>query len=57
MAGDANPLVGGTGMSVLMGGGAILSGFFYPGIDLGSRIILLFLGGLFVLAGLLFSKA
>lgn len=44
-------------MSVLMGGGAILSGFFYPGIDLGSRIILLFLGGLFVLAGLLFSKA
>jgi hypothetical protein len=57
MAGNANPLISGTAMSVIIGGGCIISSFFIPGIGLGERIILLFLGLLFFLAGLAFSQA
>jgi hypothetical protein len=57
MAGDANALLSGTAMSVLLGGGSILTGFLYPGLDIGSRLILAFTGMSFVIAGLQFSKA
>jgi len=57
MAGDAYPLVSGTAMAVLIGAAAILSSLLVPGIALGDRVILLFLGLLFALAGLLFSQA
>ncbi len=57
MAGDANTLLSGTAMAVLIGAGSIAVSFFTPDVDFGSRLILFFLGLFFVWAGLRFSKA
>ncbi|MDX5989633.1 MULTISPECIES: hypothetical protein [Haloferax] len=57
MAGDANALLSGTAMAVLIGAGSVVSAFLFPDIDLGSRIILFFLGLFFFWAGLRFSRA
>lgn len=56
MAGDANALLSGTAMAVLIGGGSILAAIFLPDINMGSRIILFFLGLFFFWAGLRFSQ-
>jgi len=56
MAGDANALLSGTAMAVLIGAGAIIAAFLAPDINLGSRLILFFLGLFFSWAGLKFSK-
>lgn len=56
MAGDASALLSGTAMAVLIGSGSILAAIFAPNIDLGSRLILFFLGLFFFWAGIRFSK-
>jgi hypothetical protein len=51
-----NKIISGTAMAVILGFGSILSAFFVPKIDIGSRLILFFLGCIFVWLGLRFSK-
>jgi len=55
MAGDANALISGTAMAVAIGSGSILAAIFAD-IGLGDKLILFFLGLLFITAGLLFSR-
>ncbi|MFH8119680.1 MAG: hypothetical protein QXS37_02655 [Candidatus Aenigmatarchaeota archaeon] len=49
-------IISGTAMAVLLGFGAILSAIFVPSIDLGSRIILGFLGIVMIWLGIYFSR-
>jgi spore maturation protein SpmA len=49
-------VISGTAMAVLLGFGAILSAIFIPSIDLGSRIVLGFLGIIMIWLGIYFSR-
>lgn len=49
-------IISGTAMAVLIGFGALVSAVFVPQIDLGSRIILGFLGAFMIWLGLRFSR-
>ena len=51
-----NNLISGTAMAVIIGFGSIVSAIFVPNIDLGSRIILGFLGIIMIWLGIRFSK-
>ena len=51
-----NSILSGTAMAVLLGFSAILSSIFVPPIDLGSRVILFFLGIIMLWLGLYLSK-
>ena len=61
MAGNANALLSGTAMAVLVGAASIMSSLLIPSkilsVGLGNRIIIFLVGGLFLGLGLLFSKA
>lgn len=49
-------IISGTAMAVLIGFGSIASAIFAPYIDLGSRIVLFFMGVFMVWLGLNFSR-
>jgi hypothetical protein len=51
-----NRIISGTAMAVLIGFGALASAIFVPNIDLGSRIILGFLGVIMIWLGIRFSR-
>lgn len=51
-----NRIISGTAMAVLIGFGALASAIFIPNIDLGSRIILGFLGVIMIWLGIIFSR-
>ena len=46
----------GTAMAVLLGFGAIVSSIFWPGVDLGPRVVIFAIGLIFAVAGLYMSK-
>ncbi len=55
MAEDANALISGTAMAVLIGSGSVLAAIF-ANIGFGDRLVLFFLGLFFFWAGLRFSN-
>jgi Na+(H+)/acetate symporter ActP len=56
MAGDANGIISGTAMAVLVGFGSVIAALFTNNLSIGVRLVLLLLGVFFVWAGLRFSN-